>query len=148
MTEEFVQQAILNPLQDEKCVDLHPGVSCDMKMLRQIKHSFQNLHKIYLIAHLIPFILFKRKRFRQRYLFYLSRPVEETKKFIIGFIRSMLFSVGNMVVGTRVSCIINNAYKFQSINGIIGCFIGSACILFEQPNRRAEITLYCMNKSL
>ena len=31
MSEDFIRKAILNPLEDEKCRQLHPGVSCNIK---------------------------------------------------------------------------------------------------------------------
>lgn len=61
--EDYIQKAILNPLQDEQCCDLHPGISCNMKMLYQFAMTCKNLYKTYLLVHLIPFIIFKRKKF-------------------------------------------------------------------------------------
>ena len=65
LTEEFVRKAILNPLENEKCSDLHPGYTCNEKSLIQFAATFQSLYKMYLLAHLIPFLIFKRKKAKQ-----------------------------------------------------------------------------------
>lgn len=69
LSEEFVQKAILNPLQDEKCSELHPGISCNMKCLVQFVNTCKGLYKMYLLVHIVPFIIFKRNKARKQYLF-------------------------------------------------------------------------------
>lgn len=76
LSEEFIQRAILNPLQDEKCVDLHPGEDCNTKMLYQFVATSKAVSKIYLLVHLVPFILFKRKKFIKKYICVEFRPAE------------------------------------------------------------------------
>lgn len=69
LSPEFVQQAIANPLENELCADLHPGLSCNATMLHQFAHTCQALYKMYLLVHLVPFLLFKRKKLRQKYVY-------------------------------------------------------------------------------
>lgn len=49
---------------------------------------------------------------------------------------SMLFATGQMTIARRVVCLLNNAYKFNSFNAVIGSFVGAASILFEHPSRQ------------
>ena len=57
----------MNPLQNEKCVDLHPGISCNTKMGYQFAATCRSLYKMYLLVHLIPFLVFKRKKLKNKY---------------------------------------------------------------------------------
>ena len=84
LSEEFIRQAILNPLMDEKCSQLHPGVSCNLKMCLQFAATCKSLYKMYLLVHLIPFLIFKRKKL-------MKEPLQESKKLLKGYLRSLGF---------------------------------------------------------
>ena len=53
--------AILNPLENEKCAEMHPG-SCNMKALSQFREGCKGVYKMYLLVHLIPLLTLKRKK--------------------------------------------------------------------------------------
>jgi hypothetical protein len=61
MNVDYVSKAINNILCDEKCHDLHGG-NCDIKALSQFVMGCKSVFKMYLLVHLIPFLLFKRKK--------------------------------------------------------------------------------------
>ena len=63
---EFLHAAINNPLQNEKCVDMHHG-TCNQKAVSQFVMGCQSVFKMYLLVHLIPFIMFKRKKVMKEY---------------------------------------------------------------------------------
>jgi hypothetical protein len=63
---DFIQKAIDNPLQDEQCIDMHGG-TCNAKAVNQFIMGCKSVYKMYLLVHLIPFVLFKRKKMVQKY---------------------------------------------------------------------------------
>lgn len=67
ISEDLIQRAIADPTLDLKCNELHPGISCNEKMLEQFMSTNKSLYKMYLIVHLIPFVIFKRKKFKKQY---------------------------------------------------------------------------------
>ena len=67
VSEETVRLAILNPLHDEDCNHYHPGMTCNEKGFSQFFIGSKAVAKMYLMVHLIPFLLFKRKKVRQKY---------------------------------------------------------------------------------
>jgi len=60
MTEDFVKEAIQNPNKPYYCPELHAG-NCNLKALSQFTEGCKNVSKMYLIVHLFPMIL-KRKK--------------------------------------------------------------------------------------
>jgi len=58
---EFIEKAINNPLQDEKCADMHGG-TCNFKAISQFFMGCKSVYKMYLLVHLIPLVIFKRKK--------------------------------------------------------------------------------------
>lgn len=73
---DFIQKAIDNPLQDEQCADMHGG-TCNAKAINQFIMGCKSVYKMYLLVHLIPFIIFKRKKVVKKYLFF--NPVPNNK---------------------------------------------------------------------
>jgi len=62
MSVEFVQRAIDNILENEKCADMHE-YSCNRKALNQLIYGCKSVSKLYLFVHLIPLVLkFNRVR--------------------------------------------------------------------------------------
>lgn len=45
------------------CEDAHHGYSCNGKALLMFSKAFQPVLKTYIPIHIVPFLLFKRKRF-------------------------------------------------------------------------------------
>jgi len=58
---EYIQKAILNELQDEKCISMHNG-SCNQKAISQLIMGCKSVYQMYLLVHLVPFLLFKIKK--------------------------------------------------------------------------------------
>lgn len=69
MTQEFIKNAILNELEDEKCWQLHSGISCNLKACQQFKNTFKSLYRVYLLAHVLPFLIFRRSKAAKKYPF-------------------------------------------------------------------------------
>lgn len=66
VSQEFIEQAIKDVDGPVTCSDFHPGLSCNAKALSQFASSVKSCSKMYFLAHLIPFVLFKRKKVRQK----------------------------------------------------------------------------------
>lgn len=65
MDPQQVQSIIANSNFNEKCDVLHAG-DCNMKAFIQFLMGAKSVFKMYLVAHLIPFLLFKLKSFRKK----------------------------------------------------------------------------------
>lgn len=63
LTPKIVSQAILDPTMPLDCSMLHSG-SCNHKFLEQLRNTSKSMWKIYLLVHLIPLVVFKRKKLR------------------------------------------------------------------------------------
>jgi hypothetical protein len=61
LSQDFIYEAFRNPLQDEKCQQMHAG-TCNMKSFSQFKEGCLGVYKMYLLVHLIPLLTLKRKR--------------------------------------------------------------------------------------
>lgn len=44
------------------CTDFHEGMSCNHKAFSQFLTTAKAVSKMYLVAHMIPFLLLKRKK--------------------------------------------------------------------------------------
>ena len=58
------------------CSAFHAGLSCNTKAWEQFLVGFKGTYKMYLVVHLVPFLLFRRKRAFQEY----SPPYSVQKK--------------------------------------------------------------------
>jgi hypothetical protein len=79
MTEDFIYEALRNPLENETCDQLHAG-SCNMKGMSQFVEGCKGTYKLYLIVHLIPLLIFKRKKLVEKYHQAYSAPSASLKK--------------------------------------------------------------------
>ena len=66
LSDDFISAAINNPIENETCEQMHAG-SCNMKALSQFNEGCKSVYKMYLLVHIIPLIMFKRKKLRQKY---------------------------------------------------------------------------------
>jgi uncharacterized membrane protein len=64
LSREFIEKAIHNMAEDERCIDLHEG-SCNMYAFRQVSAGTQAMAKVYFIIHCLPLLL-KYKRVGQK----------------------------------------------------------------------------------
>ena len=69
VSQQMINHAIENPEDILSCMHFHKGIDCNMKMVEQFISGSKSLSKMYLIVHLVPFLLFKRKKAKQKYLF-------------------------------------------------------------------------------
>jgi hypothetical protein len=60
----IVKSAIDDPLLPLYCSSLHQDCSCNGKFLEQLTNTSKSMWKIYLIVHLIPLVVFKRKKLK------------------------------------------------------------------------------------
>jgi hypothetical protein len=63
---EFIREAICDPQQSESCSDFHPGISCNRKAFCQFFLGCKSVTKMYLIVHILPFLVFKRKQLKEQ----------------------------------------------------------------------------------
>jgi hypothetical protein len=63
---EFVSRAITDLDMHVSCTHFHSDLSCNGKAVDQFVSSLRSCSKMYFLAHLIPFLLFKRKKVRQK----------------------------------------------------------------------------------
>lgn len=111
--------------------------------------------KTYLIIHLIPFLLFKRKQLRKA-------PLKCVLKFLKGYFKSMFFIMWYCYWGTRSLCMIRNVspklsrkqfyddifpYPLAIFVFLFSAFSASG-VCIEAPGRRLEIGQYVFPKVL
>jgi hypothetical protein len=65
-SQELVTKAILDLTGEYSCCDFHEGMTCNQKAFSQFATSAKSVAKMYFIAHMIPFLLFKRKKVKER----------------------------------------------------------------------------------
>lgn len=65
MDYDFVQTAIANLKEDETCSQLHSW-SCNVKAMLQFYAGVKSVLKMYLVVHLVPLLLFKFKKLKQK----------------------------------------------------------------------------------
>jgi hypothetical protein len=63
MDGEQLRIIIDNPNYDVKCAILHGG-DCNTKAVIQFAMGVKSVFKMYLLAHIVPFLLFKLRKFR------------------------------------------------------------------------------------
>jgi hypothetical protein len=59
---DFILSAISNSQENETCDQAHPGFGCNEKAIQQFFAGSKSVMKMYLLVHLVPFLLFKRKK--------------------------------------------------------------------------------------
>ena len=64
---DALEELIRGRLPDYNCGLIHPNTTCSSKAWDQVFLGFRAVGKMYLLVHLIPFLLFKLKRARKRY---------------------------------------------------------------------------------
>ena len=67
LTEEYVREAISNINFDFCCSQTHPGLTCNGMATMMILRGLKPVIKTYLPVHIVPFLLFKRKKFLKKY---------------------------------------------------------------------------------
>lgn len=70
LTLESVSQAIADPHFLFKCEDFHKGISCNEKALMMFLRVVKPVARTYIPIHILPVLLFKRKKFMKKYKAY------------------------------------------------------------------------------
>lgn len=65
--QETLKKILENTLCDEKCELLHGGY-CNTRAVIQFFNGVSGVFKMYLIVHLVPFLLFKLKKIKKKYI--------------------------------------------------------------------------------
>jgi hypothetical protein len=63
LAEDYVARAINTIDFDFCCSDTHPGVNCNEMAFKMMMRGLKPVIRTYLPVHLVPFLLFKRKKF-------------------------------------------------------------------------------------
>ena len=115
--------------------------SCTVQQIVKTTNIFKRSGKVYFMVHLVPFLLFKRKAFRQK-------PFKTTAKLLIGWMKSMAFICWFALVARQGWCSLTKSgfidrKKFMAI--IAASSLG---IFFEPAGRAAEISMYVLPRYL
>lgn len=84
-----------------------------MKGLSQFTEGCKGVYKMYLIVHLLPLLIFKRKKLINKYWSYHFSPAQEIKKLIVGFVKSLLFAGGYSMLVRRTICFLTRYYSYN-----------------------------------
>lgn len=71
---------------------------------------------MYLIVHLLPLLVFKRRKLINKFYLSLPSPIPEIKKLIFGFVKSLLFAGGYSMLVRRTICFLTRYYSYNYSN--------------------------------
>lgn len=63
----YITEAISKLDFEFACADTHPGCGCNGKAALQFGRALLPVIKTYLPVHIVPFLLFKRRKFLKKY---------------------------------------------------------------------------------
>ena len=84
------------------CMDIHPDTSCFYEFLTKIALVSKKSAKFYLILHLIPFIIFRAKKIKDK-----QKLKEAIWKFAKTYFGSLMF-MATLVAGNKSVLCVNN----------------------------------------
>lgn len=113
LTKEFITRAIMDPTAIQTCAQMHDG-SCDGKAMSQFGEGCKGLYKMYLLVHIIPILMFKRKKTMEKYNLIQYSPIKELSTVTLNFVKSMLFAGGYSMLARRIICLLTKYYKYDS----------------------------------
>ena len=114
--------------------------SCMVQQIIKAINIFKRAHQIYFLVHLVPFLLYKRKDFRQK-------PFKTIFKLLSGWLKSMAF-ICWLALSRTGWCALTNAGFINRKKFIIIFAVASLGIFFEPAGRAAEITMYVLPRYL
>ena len=126
------------------CEFIHPGQSCTSHAIKFFPGAYGRALPVYLPVYIIPAILVHRQK-----LFHKDSAVELWPKILKGCLRSSLFLSLFVTVAWRSVC-----FAFQTTGGTSGriiamsCWVSGLALLAEKKNRRMELAIYALSKSL
>ena len=117
------------------CKDIHND-SCEWHAIEKFYLVAKNGLKVYIPVHLIPAIIFKRKKFK-------TEPWQVIKSVAKNVFWSVIMIATYVTVFRYLTCFLKNKrQKIDRLNVIIPGFVCAFSILFEPSHRRAELCLY------
>ena len=78
---------------------------------------------MYLVVHLVPLLLFKRKHLKRN-------PGKELSKFLLAFVKSLLFAGGYTALVRRTVCFVSQNFKFVGYSNLIAAIVASVTLTF------------------
>jgi len=118
-------------------------------MLPQFLHTAESMYKMYIPIHIVPFLLFKRKKLMKKYSQTLCSPLPELFKLAKSYTKSVLFAASYTGLLSLFLCLFKNLAG--DVNGRItppAAFISGVALMFENSTRRQEIALFLVPKVL
>ena len=116
--------------------------SCEWNALRKFWLVFSMAYKFYIPIHVLPAVIFKRKRL-------MKEPIKILKACIKNIIKSSLFISIYVASFWYFCCLSRNFRKVtDKWNIIIAGFFCSFSVLFEPAHRRTELALYMFPRFL
>ncbi|KAL4444542.1 hypothetical protein ABPG74_016835 [Tetrahymena malaccensis] len=133
---EELQQQIINGGFLE-CKDFHEGTCLQEALLRFVT-VIKNSYKYYIPIHLIPLLIFKRKKL-------IKEPIATIKHTLYNYIKSLCFMGSYVAVLKYFLCKTKNwRRRIDGWNPAISAFIAGFSVTLEPENRRSEIALFIM----
>jgi hypothetical protein len=133
ITEEVAQRVINGAFLD--CSYIHDG-SCEKVAVMKFLTVSVTALKFYLPVHLIPIILFKRKKLSEN-------PRQTIKNAIKNIFKSCMFLATYVSIFRYLLCFLKNyRHKVDKWNVILGSFFCTFGLLWEPAHRRTELALY------
>jgi hypothetical protein len=126
------------------CEFIHPGQSCTSHAIKFFPGAYGRALPVYLPVYIIPAILVHRQK-----LFLKDSAADLWPKILKGCLRSSLFLSLFVTVAWRSVC-----FAFQTTGGASGriiamsCWVSGLALLAEKKNRRMELAIYALSKSL
>ena len=122
------------------CRDIHDN-SCEWTALVKFAHIFNKAYKFYIPLHLIPVLLFKRRKLVQ----------EPKRTFMItckNIFKSCLFLAVYVSVFRYLLCVTKNTRRtVDRWNMIIASFVCGFAIILEPESRRNELAMYLVPRA-
>ena len=126
------------------CSIIHLGnqcPNCSYALLQIITKWYGNIWKLFLAAHLLPVIIYKRKEAKQR-------PFKIILRVILNFLRSQAFILTHAAIQQLIFCKPNlilgdhNQYRPSRVWLVMFPLTGS--IFFEATPKMEETMMYCL----
>ena len=116
--------------------------SCEWNALRKFMLVFNMAYKFYIPIHILPALIFKRKRL-------MKEPMKILKACLKNILKSSMFISTYVATFWYFCCKFRNArMRTDKWNVIFASFICSFAILFEPAHRRTELALYMFPRFL
>ena len=118
-----------------ECSHIHDG-SCEYEAFKRFMVIFKLSSKFYLPIHLVPTLIFQRKKL-------VKNPRAVLWHFLKGYIRSVLMLALFVTIFRYFLCVTKNTrHKVDKWNPTIAGMLCPVTIMLEPAGRRTELTLY------